>query len=67
MVNSSQRFYYSLTMRKKDCERCEKSFTKMYRVRYIESVKNWVFMCESCLLEVKQDNKFYKYGGTWKG
>ena len=31
-------------MKKKDCERCEKSFTKMYRVRYIESVKNWVFM-----------------------
>ena len=54
-------------MRKKDCERCKNSFSKLYRVRYIESVKNWVFMCESCLLEVKQDNKFYKYGGTWKG
>ena len=67
MVNSSQRSFYSLLMKKKDCERCEKSFTKMYRVRYIESVKNWVFMCESCLLEVKQENKFYQYGGTWKG
>ncbi len=67
MVNISQRFFYSLTMKKKDCERCKKSFTKMYRVRYIESLKNWVFMCESCLLEVKKDNKFYKYGGTWKG
>lgn len=67
MVNSSQRFFYSPLMKKKDCKRCKKSFTKMYRVRYIESVKNWVFMCESCLLVVKQDNKFYKYGGTWKG
>ena len=39
----------------------------MYRLRYIESVKNWVFMCEPCLLKVKQNNKFYQYGGTWKG
>ena len=39
----------------------------MYRLRYIESVKNWVFMCEPCLLNVKQNNKFYQYGGTWKG
>ena len=67
MVNSSQRIFLFTSMRKKDCERCKKSFSKMYRLRYIKSVKNWVFMCESCLLEVKQDNKFYKYGGTWKG
>lgn len=54
-------------MRKKDCKRCKKSFSKMYRLRHKESEKNWVFMCRSCLVEVKQDNKFYKYGGTWKG
>ena len=54
-------------MRKKECERCKKSFSKMYRLRYIESEKNWVFMCEPCLLNVKQNNKFYQYGGTWKG
>jgi len=53
-------------MRKKECERCKKSFSKMYRLRYIESVKNWVFMCEACLLKVKKGNEFYKYGGTWK-
>ena len=67
MVNSSQRIFYSISMRKKECERCKKSFSKMYRLRYIESVKNWVFMCEPCLLNVKQNNKFYQYGGTWKG
>ena len=67
MVNSSQRIFYSISMRKKECERCKKSFSKMYRLRYIESVKNWVFMCEPCLLKVKQNNKFYQYGGTWKG
>ena len=39
----------------------------MYRKRHIETVKEWVFMCEKCLLEVKQGNKFYQYGGTWKG
>ena len=60
-------FFYSISMRKKECERCKKSFSKMYRLRYIESEKNWVFMCEPCLLNVKQNNKFYQYGGTWKG
>jgi len=54
-------------MRKKECERCKKSFSKMYRLRYIESLKKWVFMCEACLIEVKKDNEFYQYGGTWKG
>ena len=54
-------------MKKKDCKKCKKSFSKMYRIRYIETLKEWVFMCETCLLEVKQDNKFYEYGGTWKG
>ena len=53
-------------MRKKECQSCKKSFTVMYRLRYNESVKKWVFMCEACLLEVKKDNKFFQYGGTWK-
>ena len=53
-------------MREKECERCKKSFSKMYRLRYIKSVKIWVFMCETCLLKVKKNNKYYQYGGTWK-
>ena len=53
-------------MKKKDCERCKKSFTKMYRVRYIESLKNWVFMCESCLLEVSKTISFINTGGPGK-
>ena len=67
MVNSSQRIFLYPFMRKKDCKKCKKSFSKMYRIRHIETVKEWVFMCEKCLLEVKQGNKFYQYGGTWKG
>jgi hypothetical protein len=54
-------------MRKKDCKKCDKSFSIMYRIRYIESVKEWVFMCESCLHKVKKGNTSYQYGGTWKG
>jgi len=25
-----------------------------------------VFVCEGCLLKVKENNSAYKYGGTWK-
>ena len=28
----------------------------MYRIRHIKSVKEWAFMCETCLIEVKKDN-----------
>jgi len=37
----------------------------MYRVQY-KPDKNWVFLCNECVLEVKKDNDDYRYGGTWK-
>ena len=39
-------------MRKKDCEKCKKSFSKMYRIRHIKSVK--------------EGNKFINMGGPGK-
>ena len=53
-------------MKKKIVKDVKNLFAKMYRVRYIESVKNWVFMCESCLLEVKQEISFINTGGPGK-
>lgn len=52
-------------MRIKYCDICEQEFSTMYRILYKQS-KNWVFVCENCLLKVKPDNPFYTYGGTWK-
>jgi len=37
----------------------------MFRIQY-KQPKKWVFTCEKCLLEVKKDNPYYVYGGTWK-
>ncbi|MFQ3341326.1 MAG: hypothetical protein ACI9TK_000985 [Flavobacteriaceae bacterium] len=53
-------------MRKKECEKCKKDFRLAYRVSY-KPVKEWVFLCNDCLLEVRRDNEDYRYGGTWKG
>ena len=53
-------------MREKHCEICKKSFSTMFRTQYKPN-KNWVFVCEPCLISVKEKNPFYKYGGTWKG
>ena len=52
-------------MREKQCEICKASFTTMFRIKY-KPIKNWVFACESCLSSVKENNPFYRYGGTWK-
>ncbi len=52
-------------MREKHCEICKNSFSTMYRVRY-QSNKRWVFVCEACLIFVKENNPLYIYGGTWK-
>ena len=37
----------------------------MYRIKF-QPTKQWVFLCKNCLSIVKKDNKFYRYGGTWK-
>ena len=52
-------------MREKYCEVCNNSFSTMFRIQY-KSDKNWVFVCELCLISVKENNPYYKYGGTWK-
>jgi hypothetical protein len=51
--------------RVKHCDICKKDFSTMFRIQYQQG-KSWVFVCESCLLEVKPNNPFYRYGGTWK-
>ena len=52
-------------MRGKDCERCAKDYNTMYRVKY-KTPQEWVFLCKLCLLEVKNNNAAYRFGGTWK-
>ena len=52
-------------MRVKCCKLCKKDFPVMFRIQY-SSTKKWVFTCENCLLDVKENNSYYRYGGTWK-
>jgi len=54
-----------MKQRIKHCNVCNIDFSTMYRVQY-ENPKEWVFVCEGCLLKVKAYNSTYKYGGTWK-
>ena len=49
----------------KHCDICKKAFSVMYRIQY-KSIREWIFSCKDCLIIVKKDNQFYKYGGTWK-
>ncbi len=52
-------------MRKKNCHKCFKDFDVMYRVQYDIS-KKWAFICKYCLEQLKSNNPYYRYGGTWK-
>ena len=54
-----------MTQRIKHCNVCNVDFPTMYRIQY-KNPKEWVFVCEDCLLKVKANNSAYKYGGTWK-
>ncbi len=54
-----------MNKRIKYCEICKTDFVTLYRIQYKQPAQ-WVFVCESCLLTVKPNNPFYKYGGTWK-
>jgi len=49
----------------KYCEICKKDFSTMYRIQY-QLPKKWIFTCKDCLLDVKEGNPNYVYGGTWK-
>ena len=53
-----------MKQRIKYCEICNVDFSSMYRVQY-KNPKNG-FLCVKCLVEVKKDNPYYNYGGTWK-
>ena len=52
-------------LRIKYCNECHKEESTMYRIQY-KLPKEWVFVCKSCLLKLKPNNKAYTYGGTWK-
>ncbi len=54
-----------MKLRVKHCELCNVDFSVMYRVRY-KNNKEWGFVCKDCLIKVKENNSYYKYGGTWK-
>ncbi len=56
-------------MAKKKCDQCKDEITTAFRVRHLSlhyAQKEWFFLCEDCLNEVKPNNSSYKYGGTWK-
>ncbi|MBT5233274.1 MAG: hypothetical protein P8P25_00230 [Flavobacteriaceae bacterium] len=53
------------SFRTKYCEICKIDYSTMYRIQF-QPTKEWVFSCKNCLSIVKKDNKFYRYGGTWK-
>ena len=46
-----------LTMKQriKHCKVCNVDFPTMYRIQY-KNPKEWVFVCEDCLLKVKLTN-----------
>lgn len=52
-------------MRQKLCALCEIDSNTMYRVIYRQGDR-WIFVCKQCLINVKNNNPHYKYGGTWK-
>ena len=49
----------------KYCNQCNIDFSTMYRVQY-KNPKEWVFVCEQCLLQLKKKYSDYKDGGSWK-
>ena len=50
----------------KDCYVCNDPKQVLYRCRY-DDLKDWVFLCGKCLMEVKSRfEESYQYGGTWK-
>lgn len=49
----------------KACSRCSLTVPILYRVKDKENGE-WFFVCDRCLPTVKENNRFYSYGGTWK-
>ncbi len=52
-------------IRIKACDRCSLTVPILYRVKERENGE-WFFVCDNCLPAIKQNNRHYTYGGTWK-
>jgi hypothetical protein len=53
------------SIRTKSCNRCQQLASVLYRIQW-DDTEQWIFACDRCLPELKQNNPFYVYGGTWK-
>jgi hypothetical protein len=51
--------------RHKRCARCQQSAAVLFRVSP-DLEAGWLFVCEACLPQLKDNNPHYRYGGTWK-
>ncbi|OKH14595.1 hypothetical protein [[Limnothrix rosea] IAM M-220] len=51
--------------REKNCAYCQKSTEICYRIQY-DTTQQWQLVCPACQKQLKKDNPFYRYGGTWK-
>jgi hypothetical protein len=49
----------------KNCDYCNNLVLIRYRIQYDHSQK-WVMVCLNCWKLLAKENKFYRYGGTWK-
>ena len=55
-----------MSVRTKECYHCKSPYKVLYRCKY-DYVNSYVFLCFSCLNEIKLGFKdTYQYGGTWK-
>ena len=54
-----------LRARVKNCAKCHQSKDVLFRCRHADF--DWLFLCETCLLLVKNEHEAtYTFGGTWK-
>jgi hypothetical protein len=51
--------------REKSCKACQAREEVMYRCRSSKEV-SWDFFCKTCMQSLREKNKEYQYGGTWK-
>ena len=54
-----------MRIRTKKCHQCLNNFDVLYRAS-IDIKQKWFFYCGKCLIIIKNNNRNYIYGGTWK-
>ena len=54
-----------LKIKLKPCDLCSQETDIRYRIQY-QKDGDWKLVCLSCWQQVRLDNPFYRYGGTWK-